>query len=211
MPDIIVIGASAGGLAAVSAVVKGFPRDLPAVVFVTIHTSPESPALLADILDRAGNLPAVTVRGAMPFEHGHIYVAPPDAHLLVDDGYVRLSRGPREHRFRPAIDPLFRTAAARFGNRVIGVVLSGNLGDGTHGLMVIKEAGGTAIVQDPREALAPGMPESALQQVDADHVLSASDIGLVLTDLVMQWTQSTAAQEPPETGEDAQQSDTKKC
>lgn len=185
MPDIIVIGASAGGLAAVSTVVKSLPKNLPASVFVVIHTSPEGPGLLADILDRSGELPAVTVRGGMPFERGHIYVAPPDAHLLVEDGYVRLSRGPREHRFRPAIDPLFRTAAGQFGKRVIGVVLSGNLADGSHGLMLIKQRGGTAIVQDPTEALASGMPESALQRVDADHVLPARDIGRVLTELVM--------------------------
>ena len=185
MPDIIVIGASAGGLDAVRVVVNAFPKDLPAAVFIVIHTSPEGPGLLAGILDRTGNLPAVTARSGMAFENGKIYVAPPDSHLLLEDGYVRLSSGPREHRFRPAIDPLFRTAARRFGRRVIGVVLSGNLADGSHGLLTIKESGGIAIVQRPDEAVAPSMPEMALQRVDVDHVLPAGEIGHVITDLVM--------------------------
>lgn len=185
MPDIIVIGASAGGLEAVRTVVKALPSGLPASLFIVIHTSPEGPGLLAGILDRSGSLPAVTARNGMPFEHGHIYVAPPDSHLLVEDGHVRLSQGPREHRFRPAIDPLFRTAARRFGRRVIGVVLSGNLADGSHGLMLIKENGGIAIVQNPEEAVAPSMPEAALQRVDVDHVLLAEEIGPAITDLVM--------------------------
>lgn len=185
MPDVIVIGASAGGLDAVKTVVKAFPNGLAASVFIVIHTSPEGPGLLAGILDRSGRLPAVTATSGMPFEHGHIYVAPPDSHLLVENGYMRLSHGPREHRFRPAIDPLFRTAARQFGRRVIGVVLSGNLGDGSHGLMLIKENGGIAIVQNPEEAIASSMPETALQRVDVDHVLPASEIGPAITDLVM--------------------------
>ena len=185
MPDIIVIGASAGGLTAVRTVVSDLPKNLRAAIFVVVHTSPEGPGLLAEILDRAGDLPAVTARSGMSFEHGRIYVAPPDSHLLVERGYMRLSRGPREHRFRPAIDPLFRTAAGLFGSRVIGVVLSGNLADGSHGLMLIKESGGTAIVQDPSEAVVPSMPENALQRVKADHVLPAHAIGAIITDLVM--------------------------
>jgi len=185
MPDIVVIGASAGGLIAVRTVVDALPRNLPAAIFIVVHTSPEGPGLLAQILDRTAKLPAVTAKNGMSFEHGHIYVAPPDAHLLIENGYLRLSRGPREHRFRPAIDPLFRTAATQFGPRVIGVVLSGNLADGSHGLMVIKQHGGTAVVQDPGEALAPSMPEHALERVKVDHVLPARAIGGAITDLVM--------------------------
>jgi two-component system chemotaxis response regulator CheB len=182
---LVVIGASAGGLDAVSNVVRSLPSNLPATVLIVIHTSPEGPALLPDILGRLGTLPAATARDQDPITHGRIYVAPPDFHLLVSRGRLCLTRGPREHRFRPAVDPLFRSAAEHYGPRVIGVVLSGSMADGTHGLMVIKERGGVAVVQDPDDALFPAMPQSAIERVHVDHVLPSRQIGALITELTM--------------------------
>jgi two-component system chemotaxis response regulator CheB len=181
----VVIGASAGGLDAVRTIIYRLPRNFRAPLLVVIHTSPEGPGLLAEILDRVGPLRATTARHAEPISNGHIYVAPPDSHLVIDRSHIRLTRGPREHRFRPAIDPLFRSAAQHYGDRVIGIVLSGNMADGTHGLMTIKSAGGIAIVQDPQQAEAPMMPMSALQRVKVDYVLPTDEIGRVVTELVM--------------------------
>ena len=181
----VVIGASAGGLNALRTVINGLPKDFRAPVFVVIHTSPEGPGLLSSILDRVGPLRATTARHAEPIRSGHIYVAPPDSHLIVERGRIRLTRGPREHRFRPAIDPLFRSAAEHYGERVIGIVLSGNMADGSHGLFMIKSAGGIAIVQDPHEAEVPTMPMAALQRVNVDYVLPTVEIGSVVTALVM--------------------------
>jgi two-component system chemotaxis response regulator CheB len=152
---------------------------------VVIHTSPEGPGLLSAILNRVGPLPATTARHGERIRGGHIYVAPPDRHLAIDGDQITLTRGPREHRFRPAIDPLFRSAAEHYGTRAIGIVLSGAMADGTHGLMRIKNAGGIAIVQDPEQAKAPMMPLSALQRVSVDYVLKSEEIGRVLTELVM--------------------------
>jgi len=183
--DIVVIGASAGGLDAVRALLKNLPPQLPASVFLVIHTSPEGPALLASILDRVGTLRVVTARNGAPIERGVVYVAPPDLHLLLKNGHIELSRGPREHHFRPAIDPLFRSAAEHYSHRVIGIVLTGNMADGTHGLMVIKQSGGIAVVQDPHEATAPMMPTNAIQHVNVDYVLPTKEIGSLIEDLVM--------------------------
>jgi two-component system chemotaxis response regulator CheB len=183
--DIVVIGASAGGLDAVTNVVRTLPSNLNAAVFIVIHTSPEGPGLLPDILGRLGTLPVTAAQDRERIVPGHIYVAPLDFHLLLGDGRVRLSHGPREHRFRPAVDPLFRSAAEHYGARVIGVVLSGSLADGTHGLMLIKSRGGVAIAQDPDEALFPDMPRSAIERVKVDHVLPSEQIGAVVTELTM--------------------------
>jgi two-component system chemotaxis response regulator CheB len=185
--DTIVIGASAGGLDAVRKVVKSLPRNLPAAVFIVIHTSPEGPGLLPDILARLGTLPATTARDRERIVRGHIYVAPADFHLLVsNDGHIRLSHGPREHRFRPAVDPLFRSAAEHCGARVIGVILSGSMGDGTHGLMLVKNRGGVAIVQDPDDALFPAMPQSAIERVKVDHVVPSDQIGALLAEMTVE-------------------------
>jgi two-component system chemotaxis response regulator CheB len=132
--DIIVIGASVGGIEALRAIAGGLPKDLPAAVFVVLHTSPEAPGILADILDRAGALPASFAADGERLLPGRIYVAPPDKHLVVEPNRVRLTRGPKENRFRPAVDPLFRSAAQVYGPRVIGVILTGYLDDGTAGL-----------------------------------------------------------------------------
>lgn len=153
--DIIVIGASAGGVEALVTLTRSLHRNLQAAVFVVLHIPPQSPSLLPEILSRAGQLKAVQAADDMKIEHGHIYVAPPDHHMLVERGKVRVVHGPKENRHRPAVDPLFRSAALAYGPRVIGVILTGALDDGTAGLLAVKRRGGIAIVQDPDEALYP--------------------------------------------------------
>lgn len=167
---VIVIGASAGGIEAVRTIARGLPSDLTAAVLIVVHTAREGPYLLPRILQGAGVLGVVHDVDRAPLERGHFYIAPPDHHLFVQGGLVRLSKGPKENRSRPAIDPLFRSAAIAYGPRVIGVVLTGMLDDGTAGLAAIKERGGVTIVQDPDDAPYPGMPTSALRHVAPDHV-----------------------------------------
>ncbi len=169
--DIVTVGASAGGIEALTTLVCNLPPDLPAALFVVVHIPADAPSVLAEILNRAGPLPASAACDKAPIKHGHIYVAPPDQHLLLTPDKMRLTRGPRENRHRPAIDPLFRSAALSFGPRVIGVILSGALDDGTAGLLAIKRAGGVALVQDPATAAFPGMPSSALAYVAVDRCL----------------------------------------
>ena len=181
--DIVVIGASAGGLEGLAQLVHNLPADLPAAIFVVVHLSAKYPSWLPHILQKFGNLPAVHAVDGAPIEFGRIYVAPPDRHLLVKPEYMRVVLGPKENRFRPAIDPLFRTAAVAYGKRVVGIVLSGALNDGTAGLFEIKEQGGVAIVQEPLEAIFPSMPQSAIQHVAVDHILPVADIARVLVDL----------------------------
>jgi two-component system chemotaxis response regulator CheB len=159
------------------------PADLPAAVFVVLHTHPTSPGYLPHILARSGPLPAAHAEDGEPIAPGRIYVAPPDHHLLIEDGHVRLTKGPKENRSRPAVDPLFRSAAYFHGPRVIGVVLSGMLDDGTAGLWAIKDRGGLAVVQDPDEAQFASMPESALRHVQVDYRLPAAAIGPALAQL----------------------------
>ena len=177
--DIIVIGASAGGVDALKRLVHDVPPDLPAAVFVVLHTGAH-PSILPDILRRAGSLPADHPVDGSPIENGRIYVAPPDHHLIVVPGHVHVTRGPKENNARPSINTLFRTAATAYGNRVVGVVLTGNLNDGTVGLWEIKRHGGLTIVQDPAEAAFPSMPLSAVENVDIDHTVSIDSIGSLL-------------------------------
>jgi two-component system chemotaxis response regulator CheB len=190
--DIIVIGGSAGSISALVQLVQGFPPDLPAAVFVVVHTSPHFPSLLPEILQRSGSLPAVHAEDGASIEPGRIYVAPPDHHLLLKREYMGVVFGPKENRFRPAIDPLFRTAALAYGKRVVGIVLSGLLYDGTAGLIEIKQRGGMAIVQDPQEAALPSMPQSAIKHVAVDHILSSVDMARVLFELSHQPVQYTS-------------------
>ena len=178
--DIIVIGASAGGIEALRGLVAGLPADLAASVFVVLHTSADSPGLLAEILARAGALPALNATEGERIRPGQIYVAPPDHHLLIEPGVVRVTRGPRENRFRPAIDPLFRSAAQTYGPRVVGVILSGYLDDGTAGLWVVKRLGGAAVVQDPADALVDSMPRSALRHVEVDYCVPLAEMAELL-------------------------------
>jgi two-component system chemotaxis response regulator CheB len=183
--DIVVIGASAGGIEALSRLLKGVPAKFPASIFVVLHIAPNSPGYLPDILARAGQLRAEHAREGKPFHQGRIYAAPPDHHLMLEaDGLMRVVRGPKENRSRPAVDPLFRSAALAFGPRVIGVVLSGGLDDGTAGLRGIKMCGGTAIVQDPADAVVSSMPATALRHVSVDYCRPAREIGPLLAELV---------------------------
>jgi two-component system, chemotaxis family, protein-glutamate methylesterase/glutaminase len=177
---LVVVGASAGGIEALTRLAAAMPADFPGAVCVVLHTSAQSPGVLHGILDRAGPLPARAVSGGERPLPGHIYVAPPDQHLVVEPNRLRLTKGPRENRFRPAIDPLFRSAAQVYGPAAVGVVLTGNLDDGTAGLWAIKQLGGVAIVQNPADAAYPSMPESALKHVKVDHIVPLAEIAPLL-------------------------------
>lgn len=187
--DIIVIGTSSGGIEALKELVAQLPADLRASVFIVLHVAPYSLGILPEILERAGRLPASNARDWETIREGHIYIAPPDHHLLVEaSGYMRATRGPRENRFRPAIDPLFRSAAHAFGPRVIGVILTGWLDDGTAGMWAVKQRGGICIVQNPEEAFAPSMPMSAIRHVEVDHIVSLKEIAPLLVRLTGETT-----------------------
>jgi two-component system chemotaxis response regulator CheB len=182
--DIIVIGASAGGVHALSTVIKDLPPGLQAAIFVVLHISPDGYSALPAILSRSGCLPASHPADGEAIRRGRIYVAPPDRHLAIKDGHVHLSRNASENGHRPAVDVLFRSAARWYGPRVAGVVLTGNLDDGTSGLAAIKKCGGVAIVQDPKDADYPSMPRSAINNVEVDHVLPVAQVGGLLDHLL---------------------------
>lgn len=182
--NLVVIGCSVGGVEALQRLVRGLPSGFPAALLVVLHVAPQSTSVLPDILSRAGSLPARHARDGESMRRGHIYVAPPDNHLMVEDGRLRVAHGPKENRHRPAIDPLFRSAAHWYGPRVIGVVLTGSLDDGTAGLLSIKKRGGVAIVQDPEDALCAEMPRSALEAVEVDYVAEIDRIPELLRELV---------------------------
>jgi two-component system, chemotaxis family, protein-glutamate methylesterase/glutaminase len=189
--DIVVLGASAGGLEPLQQVLGDLPGDLQASIFVVLHMGVTSH--LVDILGRATALPVLAARSGMQIEPCRIYVAVPDMHLLLHDHHILLRRGPRENLARPAIDPLFRSAACSFGARVIGVVLSGSLNDGTAGLQAVKRGGGLAVVQHPSDAAVPDMPLSAVAHVKIDHVAPAAALGRLLARLVRE----PAGETPP--------------
>lgn len=162
---IFVIGASLSGIDALSHLMRQLPADFPAPILVTQHVASHSPGLLPQILSNAGALPAVHPKNMDRLLPGRVYVAPPDRHMLVEKGFVMLSHGPRENYARPAIDPMFRSAALAYGPATVGIVLTGQLDDGTAGLLAIKDKGGVTLVQDPQEATAPSMPLSAMRHV----------------------------------------------
>jgi len=178
--DVIVIGASAGGVEALEQVVRTLPVDLPAAVFVVMHVPPRSVSLLPRILSKAALLPAFHAQDGDTIEPGRIFVAPPDYHLVVERGHVHLGSGPKEQHSRPCINVTFRTAAAAYGERVAGVLLTGELDDGTAGLWEIERRGGVTVVQNPEEAAFPSMPLSALREMEVDHTVSLADIGPLL-------------------------------
>lgn len=182
-PPIIVLGASAGGVEVLRTVVGGLPSDLPAAVFVVMHTPAHGPGALPAILRRKGQLPAAFAEEGTPIKPGRIFVAPGDHHLLIHNQHVELTRGPTENGYRPAVDTTLRSAARAHGPSVIGVILSGALDDGTAGALAVSRAGGTVVVQDPEDALYDGMPRSALAHVRTDHVLPAAEIGPLLARL----------------------------
>ena len=181
---VVVAGASAGGLDALVAIAQALPGEIDAAVFVVLHSAPRADGLLPHILSRAGQLPAEYASDGEAIEPGKIYVGPPDLHMVLSPEGVRLSHTAKENGFRPAVDPLFRSAADTFEERAIGVVLSGNLSDGAAGLRAIKKSGGIAIVQDPQEAPFQSMPASALEMGPVDFTLPASEIGTAIARLV---------------------------
>jgi len=195
---VVVIGASAGGIAALRTLVAALPPDLAAAVLVVLHMAPEFDSQLPAILDRAGPLPSHYARHSEPMAPGTILVAPPDHHLLVRGARVELSRGPRENHARPALDPTLRSAARAFGARVIGVVLTGMLGDGTMGLMAVKARGGITVVQDPQEAQYAEMPARALQYAQVDHVLGIRGIAALVGQIARSDVMETPAMEDDE-------------
>jgi len=178
--DIIVVGASAGGIEAITQVTSALPADFPAAMLVVVHLPPWHESDLARIIDNRSNIPARQASGGEPIEPGNIYVAAPDQHMLVEHDRIQLWRGPRENRSRPAINPLFRSAAVAYGPRVAGVILTGVLDDGSAGLWWVKHFGGAAVVQDPADAQFPDMPHNALKYVTADHVVRLSAMGPLL-------------------------------
>jgi two-component system chemotaxis response regulator CheB len=182
--DIVVIGASMGGVEALSQLVGQLPANLPATVCVVLHVAAEHRSYLPEILSRMGRLPAIHPLDGAPLEHGRIYVAPNDHHLVVEPGCVRVMKGPLENGHRPAVDPLFRSAARAYGPRVVGVVLTGALNCGTSGLIAIKSQGGLAVVQDPEDAACGDMPRSAMEYVDVDHCVPLAKMAALLTRLV---------------------------
>ncbi len=183
MHDIVVIGASAGGIEAIKEITSNLAPDLDAAIFIVVHISPESSGLLANILNRRSKIPAHQAEDGEAIRPGRIYVAAPNRHLLLERDEVRVVNGPRHNRHRPAIDLLFRTAARHFGERVVGVVLTGFLDDGSSGLLAIHNAGGATIVQSPEDAEVASMPKNALEQVQPDYCVPLVEIAGIINRL----------------------------
>lgn len=184
--DIVAIGTSAGGVEALVYLAQRFPPDFPATVLVTIHLSAQFRSSLDEILARSGPLTASFATNGAPLRKGHIYIAPPDRHLLIEADKLQLGVGPRENNVRPAIDPMLRSAAVCCCGRIIGVVLTGTMGDGASGLWAVDQCGGVTVVQDPKGAAFPQMPQNALERVRPDHVVSLEQVPALLQSLVQQ-------------------------
>ena len=182
--DLVVIGGSAGGVEALKQLCADLPKDFPAAVCVVLHISPSSRSFLPELISRVSKLPARHPIDEEALKPGTIYVAPPDLHMLVRPGRIILRRGPHENRSRPAINPLFRSAAVCFRSRVVGVVLSGTLDDGSAGLIAVKLCGGICVVQDPEDALWPEMPRNALKKDHVDHITPIAGLAKLLTRIV---------------------------
>jgi two-component system, chemotaxis family, protein-glutamate methylesterase/glutaminase len=178
--DIIVIGTSAGGVTALTDLAGTLPSDLNASLFIVQHTLPHSHSNLPYILNRSGPLLATHAIDGEPIEKNRIYVAIPDHHMILEQDHILVKKGPKENRFRPSIDALFRSAAHEYGPRVIGIILTGLLDDGTSGLWSIKHFGGTVVIQNPQDAEYPSMPKNVLEQVEVDHIVSMKDMGALL-------------------------------
>ncbi len=184
--SLIVIGASAGGLHTVRELLAQLPGDLDAAVLLVIHTHPLSPGLMAQVLDQAGPFRVSYAAHQGSIQAGHAYIAPPNHHLIVEEGHMLVVKGPKENYHRPAVDPLFRSAAVHHGTHVIGVILTGYLNDGTSGARAVKQCGGRLIVQDPQDAQVPEMPESVLRHVAVDHCVAVEQMGSLLVELTQQ-------------------------
>lgn len=184
--QIIVIGTSAGGLNALIKVVSQLQADFPAAILAVQHISADATgSVLLDSLNKKTSMQCLHAKNGTQLQTGHLYLAPSDHHLMLDEkGNILITKGAQENRSRPSIDPLFRSAAVAFGNRVIGILLTGYLDDGTAGLIVIKKCGGICIVQDPKDADYPDMPTNALNQVDVDYCLPLSEMGGLLYQLI---------------------------
>jgi two-component system, chemotaxis family, protein-glutamate methylesterase/glutaminase len=180
---VVAVGASAGGVEALTQFAGGLPEAFPYPILIAMHMPPNAPSVLARILDRSGPLPAVSATDGAALEPGRIFVAVPDRHLLVYDHRVALSEGPTENRYRPAINALFRSAAMAYGQRAIALLLSGVLDDGVLGAQAIRSRGGTTVVQSADDALFPAMPRNALRAGVVDHQVSAADAGTLLAKL----------------------------
>lgn len=184
-PMLIVIGASAGGMAALKQLVAQLPQDFPAPIFIVHHMSANTTGeVLVKVLNDNGNLTCVHAHDNQAFKSGTIYLAPSDQHMMIEKGKILVTKGARENRSRPAIDPLFRSAAVAYGNRVIGIILTGHLDDGTSGMMAIKRCGGVCVAQDPKDASYPDMPQSVIVNVGADYCLPIAEMGALLANLV---------------------------
>jgi two-component system chemotaxis response regulator CheB len=181
--DIVVVGASAGGVEALTSLTSGLPEDFTASVFVVLHVSSTGTSVLPAILGRAAKLPVMVPTDGQSFAPGTIYVAQPNCHMVLERDAIRMTRGPKQNGFRPAIDPLFTSAAESLGARVAGVILSGTRDDGVAGLGLIKQHGGLAIVQDPDEAPFRGMPDAAIDAVSIDEILPVAEIAPRLAEL----------------------------
>ncbi|UOQ53544.1 chemotaxis protein CheB [Hymenobacter cellulosivorans] len=191
--DIVVIGASSGGVLALLEFVRTLPHDFPAPILIVQHMAPYVQSMLPQLLSEESALPAKHPRDGEPLKPGVIYVAPPDHHLLVENDTVLVKRGPKENRFRPSVDALFRSAAYTYGPRVIGVVLTGYLDDGTSGLWCVQRLGGITVVQDPQDAVSPAMPTNALEFVQADHIVPLSELSALLVRLTAETVEARPA------------------
>jgi two-component system chemotaxis response regulator CheB len=202
---IIVIGASAGGFEAFKKLIAALPPNFSTPIFIVWHMSPDVRGVLPQVLNRVNTITAAHAYNNEEIKPARIYVAPPDHHLLIEEGKVLVTHGPKENRFRPAVDPLFRSAAYAYGSRVIGVILSGALDDGTAGLWAVKHYGGTAVVQDPMEAEVPSMPENAMREVQVDYIVGIAELADLLVRLSNEpITENTARMKDEQTKKEIQ-------
>jgi two-component system, chemotaxis family, protein-glutamate methylesterase/glutaminase len=194
--DVVVVGVSAGGVQALTALRSALPPDLDAAIAITMHRSPSQSSVLVSVVARKSAIPVIDAVDGQPFERRRLYVAPPDRHLLFSGDRIWLDRGAKHHHTRPAVDPMFASAAENYDRRVIGVLLTGHLSDGVAGLVEIKRAGGLSIVQDPQEAVAPSMPRNALRHDHVDLVFKLDALAALLGVLVTGRSPAAAMQTP---------------